>query len=156
MIVPDKHMIYLSKLRVLLVDQLRHRPRMRSTMSVCGYSLVAVAVAVSVTKLLFKVTTSWRGSGQKLHRIIQLTCVDADSRRVRFALCLKMVGIIAVFMYQSSTHSYVVTVPLFHHAVTGKFVPVPATGYWLPAALLSIVKTVLHSPLDNSTVSRQN
>jgi hypothetical protein len=56
MMVPDKHMIYLSELRVLLVDQFRHRPRMRSAMSMCGYSLVAVAV--SVTKLLLKYTTS--------------------------------------------------------------------------------------------------
>jgi hypothetical protein len=56
MIVPDKHMIYLSELCVLLVDQFRHRPCMRSAMSMCSYSLVAVAV--SVTKLLLKYTTS--------------------------------------------------------------------------------------------------
>ena len=66
----------------------------------------------------------------RLHRFeASLVCTLPEDGRNNSRLHVK---------HQSSTHS-VVTVPLFHHTVTGKFVPVPATRL-----LLSIVNTVLH------------
>ena len=150
MIVPDEHMIYLSELCVLLVDQFRHRPRMRSAMSMCGYSLMPLAV--SVTKLLLKYTTSWRGSGQRQHRMIQLTCVYTNSRRVRSARCLKMVGIIADFMLNTSHLQYSFCchcsiVPSYSYGKVRS-----GTGY--PASVVDCQHTVLHLTIYNCTVSR--